>query len=106
MDGLFGSRIRTDVLVAVGRLGDTYMSEISRVLGLQPTEVRRAVSSLEQSGAVATRTRGRTRIVQLEPRFWARDELYALLLKLSELPRYRDRWASVRGRPRGIGKPL
>jgi DNA-binding IclR family transcriptional regulator len=106
MDDLFGSRVRTDVLVAIARLRDSYISEISRVLDLQPTEVRRAVSSLERAGAVGSRLVGRARIVQLEPRYWGAGELYALLLRLSELPRLRERWVSVRRRPRAIGKPL
>jgi DNA-binding transcriptional ArsR family regulator len=104
MDLLFGSRVRTDALVAIGRLGQTYLSELARVLDRRPTEIIRAVSSLESAGVVATRRMGRTRVVQLEPRFWAAKQLYALLLRLSEMPRYRQRWAAVRGRPRAIGK--
>ncbi len=104
MDQLFGSRVRTDTLIAIGRLGQTFLSELARVLDRRPTEIIRAVSSLERVGVVATRRMGRTRVVQLEPRFWGAKELYALLLRMSEMPRYRQRWASVRGRPRAIGK--
>ena len=100
MDQLFGSQTRTDTLVAIGRLGETYVLELARVLGRQPTDVRRALVSLERAGAIATRRMGRTRVVQLEPRFWAANELHALLLRLSEMPRHRHRWGTVRGRPR------
>ena len=106
MDALFGSTNRTDVLVAVGRLGETYVAEIGRLLNLRPTEVVRALSSLERSGVVATKRLGNTRVVRLEPRYRAKDELYALLLRLSESPRYAGVWSEVRGRPRAIGKPL
>lgn len=106
MDALFGSTNRTDVLVAVGRLGETYVAQLGRVLKLRPTEVVRALASLEQAGVVATKRLGNTRLVRLEPRYRAKDELYALLLCLSESPRYNGIWAQVRGRPRAIGKPL
>ena len=106
MDGLFGSGNRTDVLVAVARLGESYPAELAGLFGLRPTEAVRAVASLERVGVVGSKLVGRTRIVRLEPRYWARAELYALLLRLSELPRYAGLWSKVRGRPRAIGKPL
>ena len=102
---LFGSQLRTDTLVAIARLGDTYISELAAVLGRRPIEVRRAVASLEAAGAVATRRRGTVRLIGLDPRFQARRELYALLLRMSESPHYENRWA-IRRRPRAMAKPL
>ena len=104
MNALFGSKKRTDVLVAVGRLTSTYPTELARVLGLRTVEVQRAVTSLEQSGAIVTRRVGNTRTITLNPRFCSAVELYALLLKMSEDPIYRRLWASIRRRPRAIGK--
>ncbi|HZY98200.1 MAG TPA: hypothetical protein VFE36_01370 [Candidatus Baltobacteraceae bacterium] len=49
---------------------------------------------------------GNTRTLSLNRRFPAADELYSLLLKLSEDPWYEDRWAGARRRPRAIGKQL
>lgn len=106
MDTLFGSGLRTEALIAVGRLSRTYPSEIARVLGRRLNEVQRAVASLERAGAVVSKRVGGTRIVELNPRFWARDELYKLLLRMSELPTYEKYWAKLRRRPRGIGKPI
>jgi DNA-binding transcriptional ArsR family regulator len=106
MDALFGSTLRTEALVAIGRLSRTYPSEIARVLGRRLNEVQRAVSSLERAGAIVSKRVGGTRIVELNPRFWARDELYKLLLRLSELPHYEKRWSKLRRRPRRIGKPI
>jgi DNA-binding IclR family transcriptional regulator len=105
MDALFGSQTRTDVLVALASLGTTYLSELARLLGYRLTEVQRAVASLERSGAVVTRTMGRTRLVELNPRCWGYGELSAFLLRMSELPVYADRFA-VRRRPRAMGKSL
>lgn len=105
MDGLFGSQLRTDTLVAIARLGLTYPSEVARILERRPVEVQRAVASLERTGTVVSRRLGNTRLVELNPRYPARDELYALLLRLSENPIYGKRW-SIRRRPRAIGKSL
>ncbi|MGB6987029.1 MAG: helix-turn-helix domain-containing protein [Candidatus Aquilonibacter sp.] len=103
--GLFGSSLRTDTLVAIGRLGETYPLELAAILERQPTEVRRAIASLEDAGIVTTRLRGRTRLTTLNPRFPAKDALYTLLLAMSEWPKYRGMW-EIRRRPRATGKPL
>ncbi len=105
MDALFGSKTRTEVLVALASLGMTYPSELARLLGYRLIEVQRAIASLERSGVVVTRMMGRTRLVELNPRSWGYGELLALLLRMSEQPVYTDRFA-VRRRPRAMGKPL
>jgi DNA-binding transcriptional ArsR family regulator len=106
MDALFGSGLRTEALIAIGRLNRTYPSEIARILGRRLIEVQRAVASLERAGAVVSKRVGGTRIVELNPRFWAREDLYKLLLRMSESPAYEKYWKKLRRRPRGIGKPL
>lgn len=106
MEKLFGSRVRTDVLVALARFGTSYVSELARILSLRPTEVLRAVASLERSGAVVSRLLGKVRTVELSPRFPERRELLELLLRLGERPNYASRWTRVRRRPRAIGKAL
>jgi DNA-binding MarR family transcriptional regulator len=103
---LFGSKMRTDVLVAIARLDLTYPSELARVLRLRLIEVQRAVASLERSGVIVSRRVGSTRTITLNRQFRAADELYALLLQLSEDPIYRERWGKVRRRPRAMGKRL
>ena len=103
---LFGSKTRTDVLVTIARLDLTYPTEVARVLGLRLIEAQRAIVSLERDGIVISRLTGKTRNVSLNRRFSASDELYTLLLKMSEEPSYGDRWAKLRRRPRAIGKRL
>jgi DNA-binding transcriptional ArsR family regulator len=105
-DKLFGSAIRTDTLVTVGRLQRTYLSEIARVLSRRVIEIQRAAASLEQAGVVVSSRMGNTRIVELNPTFPAKNELYALLLRMSEMPVYANRWLKIRRRPRAMGKPL
>jgi hypothetical protein len=105
-DRLFGSASRTDTLVTIGRLQRTYISEIARVLGRRVIEVQRAVASLEQAGVAVSNRMGNTRIVELSSTFPAKNELCALLLRMSEMPTYADRWSRIRRRPRAMGKPL
>lgn len=93
------------LLVTIGRLGRTYISEIARVLSRRVIEIQRVVASLEQAGVVVSNRMGNTRIVELNPIFPAKDELYALLLRMSEMPVYVNRWPEIRRRPRAIGKP-
>lgn len=104
-DELFGSRTRTDTLIAIGRLERTYASEVARTIKRRVVEVQRAIASLEGAEVVVTTKIGTTRLTELNPRYWAKDELYALLLRMSELPRYKGWWI-IRRRPRAIGKPL
>lgn len=105
-DTLFGSAVRTDTLVTIGRLKRTYLSEIARIVSRRVIEIQRAVTSLEKAGIVISNRVGNTRIVELSPTFWAKDELYALLLRISEMPTYAHLWSKIRRRPRAMGKPL
>lgn len=103
---LFGSAIRTNSLIAIARLQRTYMFEVAKLLGRRVIEVQRAVVSLEDAGVIVSNRLGNTRILELNPKFPAKDELYALLLRLSETPRYAKLWQKTRRRPRAMGKPL
>ncbi len=106
MDKLFGSKLRTDVLVAINRLGTTYVSELARFLQKRPIEVQRALTSLERSGVVQTRRLGTVRIAEINQRLPEYEELATLLLRISERPLYANRWKSVRRRPRAMGKAI
>ena len=103
----FGGQTRTRVLLALSLLGQSYPRELARVLEAPLSGVQKALKSLEIDGLVAGRAVGRTRIVQLEPRYFARDALEAFLRRLVEPETVlRDRTATLRRRPRRTGKPL
>ena len=104
MDKLFGSKVRTDTLVALARLGSAYVSEIAGVIGRRPIEVQRALASLELSGAVQTRRVGTIRTAELNRRFPEYERLLDLLLEIGGRPDYASMWKAVRRRPRAIGK--
>ena len=104
--GLFGSRTRTSVLLAVRLLEQTYAGELAAVLELGLYSVQRAIAALEAEGALVTRLVGRTRQVQLDPRYVAGRELAALLWTIGSHDLALQRaLAARRRRPRRIGKP-
>jgi DNA-binding transcriptional ArsR family regulator len=103
----FGSMTRTRALVALSLLGASYQRELSRLLEASPSVVQKALSSLERDGLVSGRMMGRTRTYSLNPRFFARAELDALLRRLAEADAdLQARTAELRRRPRRAGKSL
>ena len=105
--GLFGSRRRTEILVTIALLGETYPSELARLLKAPLYSVQNIVAALDLDGVVATRISGGSRRVSLDPRYFAYAELKDLLLKLADAePGLRAVAASRRSRPRRAGKPL
>jgi DNA-binding IclR family transcriptional regulator len=103
----FGGQVRTQVLLALRLLGESYPRELARVLERPLSGVQKALQGLELDGLVAGRSLGRTRLYQLNPRYFASDTLFAYLSRLSEPEqRLKDRVAELRRRPRRSGKPL
>ena len=103
---LFGSRRRTQVLILLALLGESYPSELVRLLGAKLRVVLYIVDDLEEEGVLASQRLGRTRRVTLDPRYYAAAELRALLLKLAEgEPGLQKAASSRRSRPRRRGKP-
>lgn len=103
----FGSGTRTRVLLALSLIGESYARELSRLLGAPLSGVQKALQSLETDGLVAGRAVGRTRVFQLDPRYFARDALKQFLRRLSEPETGLQRdVAGLRRRPRRTGKPL
>jgi DNA-binding transcriptional ArsR family regulator len=103
----FGGQSRTAVLLALRLLEDSYPRELSRVLERPLSGVQMALRGLERDGLVAGRLVGRTRLFRLNPRYFARQELQAYLLRLADAdPALRARIEQLRRRPRRSGKPL
>lgn len=103
---LFGSRRRTEVLVTIALLGETYPSELARLLNAPLFSVQNIVAALDREGIVAMRVAGRSRLVSLDPRYFAFQELKGLLLKLAEAePELRVAASGRRSRPRRGGGP-
>src|SRR5215475_126279 len=97
----FGGQTRTRVLLALRLLGDSYPRELARLLGRPLSGIQQALRSLELDGLVAGRTVGRTRLYQLNPRYFAADALYAYLSRLTEPDeQLKARTREIRRRPR------
>lgn len=103
----FGSDSRTAALIALNLLAESYPRELARVLEQPLFSVQRALAGLEKEGLVAARMAGRTRLYQLNPRYFALKELQNLLTRLAEPEEsLRSRIENLRRRPRRAGKRL
>ena len=103
----FGSSTRTRVLVALRLMSSSYARELVRLTGASLSTVQAAIRSLENDGLIAGRSVGRTRVFELNPRFFAASELRALLDKLAGADRgLQDAIAALRRRPRRTSKSL
>jgi DNA-binding transcriptional ArsR family regulator len=103
----FGSASRTGALIALSLLEESYPRELARILEQPLFGIQRALAALEKDGLVAARTAGRTRLYQLNPRYFALRELQNLLSRMA-VPEeaLRSRIADLRRRPRRAGKRL
>lgn len=103
----FGGQARTRVLIALRLVDESYPRELARLLEVPLAGVQGALRGLERDGLVAGRTAGRTRLVRLNPRYFAREELQRYLLALAGADAALERRVNaLRRRPRLAGKPL
>src|SRR5438046_3198910 len=97
----FGGQTRTRVLEVLSLLETSFPRELSRLLEAPISGVRQAIAALERDGLVSSRLVGRTRVVQLNPGYFARRELAAYLARLADAePELRKRAQALRRRPR------
>jgi hypothetical protein len=103
---LFGTKMRTALLMVVAVLEESYPAELARYLGSSISSVQRTLDKIEDDGLIATRPLV-VRAVTLNPLFPAVKELRALLLRLAEgYPEYQRLKESRRLRPRRRNKRL
>lgn len=104
---LFGSRRRTEVLVLIALIDESYPTEIARLLGAPLYSVQTIVDALDREGILATRMIGNVRRVSLDPRFYAYKELRSLVLRMAEAePELMAAASRRRSRPRRMGRPI
>ena len=108
LDALLGNKTAERVLLYLANYGQGYAREIASTHGSSVSVVLKQLARLESGGILVSRTLGRTRVYELNPRWFFHKELKALLEKgLAALPadvvkqHYR-----ARRRPRRGGKPL
>jgi DNA-binding transcriptional ArsR family regulator len=103
---LFGSKMRTALLMLLAVLEESYPAELSRYLGSSISSVQRTLDKVEDEGLVSRRSLG-VQAVTLNPLHPAGRELRALLLRLADgYPEYQRLKESRRLRPRRRNKRL
>lgn len=103
----FGGRTRTETLMTLQLLEESYAREIARLLQRPLSGVQKALRGLESDGLIAGRTQGQTRLFCLAPRYFAYDELRRYLDRLTEAEaELQERVRRLRRRPRKTGKRL
>lgn len=104
---VFGTERRTQVLLAVCLLEETYPRELARMMDAPLISVQRVVDALESEGLIGTRLSGGTRRIRLNPRYFAYEELRQLLGRLAKVRSpLIDAIESLRRSPRKRGKRL
>jgi hypothetical protein len=105
---LLGSVNKERVLVYLAGRGRGYPRQIARFFNAPLYPVQVAVDNLEAAGVLISRSVGRTREYEFNPRYPARKELQLLLDRVLSLypAKTRDELLLIRSRPRRKGKPL
>lgn len=104
---LFGTPLRSRILMLVATLEESYAAELARALRANDDTVADIVRRLEEEDILVGMPSGRQRRVRLNPRYpEARriGELLILLLDADEEARLAA--SSLRRRPRARNKPL
>ena len=105
---LFGTENSERVLIFLLARNEGYAREISQFFDANLYAVQRQLDKLEAGGVLVSRTVGRTRLYQFNPRYAFLTELKLLLEKaFSFYPAdIREKLLMNRRRPRKRGKPL
>jgi hypothetical protein len=104
---LFGTANRTQAIVAVRLLGETWGAELAALLTLRISLVQTILNTFEEEGVLVSRLAGRSRLFSLNPRYSAARELRTLLWRLGSADlALQKKLAQRRRRPRRAGKAL
>ena len=108
MKSLFGSLSRERILTFIAAREQGYAGEIIEFWDCPDRPIKRELNRLESDGILIGRPYGRTIIYCMNPRFFLRKELTALLLKIVEAypPQWEEKLLYNRRRPRAKGKSV
>ena len=108
MKPILGSLSRERVLTFIAAREQGYAREIVEFWKCPDRPIKRELNRLESDGVLIAKSYGRTIIYSMNPRFFLRKELNALLLKIIEAypPEWREKLIFNRRRPRARGKPV
>lgn len=105
---LFGSPLREKILLYLAECGEAYSLELAKNFKATLSVVQNQLQRLEEAGILVSRSIGKTRQYSLNPRYFLKKELEALLKKdLQALPESEiQTFYRPRRRPRRADKPL
>ena len=108
LEAILGSLSSERVLVFIFSRKEGYAREIARFYDTDLAPIQKQLDKLESASVLVSRTAGRTRLYEFNPRYAFLKELQNLLEKaLTFYPQEeRERLMMVRRRPRRKGKPL
>ena len=105
---LFGSVNRERILTFIAAREEGYAREIINFWNCPDRPIKRELNRLEAEGILVAKNYGRTIIYRINPRYYLRKELLALLLKAIDAypPEWKNKLIFNRRRPRAKGKPI
>ena len=104
---VFGTPLRDRILASLAMREQSHVGELARAFELSSAGVAKAVRQLERDGLIVAMERGRTRVLSLNPRWFAKRELRELLERMADAePELYAPLRSLRARPRRSGKVL
>jgi len=105
---LFGSRSMASSLLFIEAYGSGYASEIASTFDVPLNAVQRQLIKLETNGILVSRTIGRTRVFEFNPRGrMVRDLREFLTAQIESMPKdVYQQYFCQRRRPRRTGKKL
>jgi hypothetical protein len=108
IEAIVGSEGAERVLLFLAARDSGYPREIANSWSMDVSTVQNQLLRMERDGLLVSRTVGRTRVFEFNPRYAFKDEVKALLNKaLTQLPPgVQNQLTLQRKRPRRTGKPL
>lgn len=108
IEAIVGSEGAERVLLFLAAREQGYAREIAVAWDMDVSTAQNQLKRMERDGLLISKTIGRTRVFQFNPRYAFKEEVLALLKKaLQRLPPdLRDELVLRRTRPRRTGKPL
>lgn len=107
LKSLFGSKDKEFVLQYILSKNEGYASKIARFYGLNPSQITKQLDTLEDGGILVSFQIGRSRLYKFNPKYYFKDELFALLEKARSVypEELKEKLLFSRTTPRKKGKP-
>ncbi len=108
LETIFGSKCREQVLQFILANENGYASQIARFYNISTDPVIKQLNRLETGGVLVSKSYGKSRIYNFNPRYTFLEELKVLLLKARDCYKedLKESLIMIRKRPRRNGKPL